>query len=171
MRGVTDENTVPLYWLRLFGAITELLDVYTPTDLSKDVLARDPSTLSREGHEHARVLGIQTWLHAQLLAVRASLTEDELIYTDWRRHVEGHVDQKEFALQIAGKGPRQHLKRQRSPRTLDNQLMDRIAINKALQRVHERFGDNDDAVAIDISKRTVAYAQEIRFLAALLGSV
>jgi hypothetical protein len=78
------------FWIRLFGAITELRDAFTKT-------AQITDELTARGDTVAPVLASEKRIHTACEALRDALTEQELMFVALARHTSAHVTQKGFA--------------------------------------------------------------------------
>lgn len=97
------------FWVRLHGAMTELPEHFTAWKR-----LADGGTAKREGALHS-LLALERRVHDCCHAMRAALTERELIYVAFARHVESHVTQNGFVYSIEkGDGKKQKPKVRKS---------------------------------------------------------
>ena len=101
---------VSVFWVRLYGVITELEDRFRKmAELSDDLAAAGKA-------EPIFVAG--TGVYAACGAVRGVLSDDELVFTAFARHVHAHVYQSGFEYSIEPGRPASNLRTKQMVRTV-----------------------------------------------------
>lgn len=92
-----------LFWIRLHGAIAELPLTFVK---SAELLSHAPPSLFQQMHSTASgshaatTLGLRWRVHMAATELASPLDENELIYLEWRRHVEAHLLQGAYRLRL-----------------------------------------------------------------------
>lgn len=154
------EADVVLFWVRLWGIVVEFPGHFEASarvfgDLS-------PAQVERLAHG-ARA--VARWHHRAAPAVaeiRRRLSDDMLVYLEWRRHVECHTKQSAFMVQLNGKpGAWKNAKLSSHLHTLQR----RVSVEEAwsaLERISAQYGENDDhAVARAVAQAIDEPAYEL----------
>lgn len=126
-----------LYWVRTYAVLTEMRK--RSEDMTK--------SLSDTAHE-AVVTAIE--------AIRTCFSEDELLYLEYRRHVECHLVQDGYRLQLDEEGKVIELRRRKlvgRDVTHDDTI---AAIKRTLRR-----GKSEHRIVVDFATRTLAALQKL----------
>lgn len=144
-----------MFWIRAYGVLVEVRDHFAELD----------ATVA--GHQNEAPGGAvpiyRRWFAAILGAIagaRTALTDDELLYFEYRRHVECHIFQTQYNLRVARDG--MVVERRRS--NILSRDMTIEDTDAAIQRVLQRYR-GETTIAVDIAKRT---ARHLALVAALV---
>lgn len=140
-----------LFWIRLSSVVAELI----PKGREMYEFMKGLSEADRKRH-----LGIPLYMaqHEAALAIRDALSEDELIYLDYKRHCECHIHQDAYRLGI----PKNKLRTTRLFRMLGNQEITIETLDQKLSAILRKYGVNENAIAIDFAGRLSARIKALR---------
>lgn len=98
-----------VFWLRLYGTVTEIREGYDTTEFDKRAETEDANAASDpfEDEMNARDSYYRDFaaaVHEQCTVLINEFTEDEVLYLQWRRDSEAHVTLDTYDL-AAKKGP------------------------------------------------------------------
>lgn len=130
------QESIAMFWLRLGGL---LIDVRSQPRRLLRAAGVDP-----DSPEPTTNTGIRYLLrfHGLIEVVRTEMSRDELIYAEYRRHVEAHLVQDGYSAQLARNGK---YIRTRPVHALDGAVLPLIEINAAVARVE---ADGDPAIRV-----------------------
>ena len=148
-----------LFWLRLYGVTSELLPKRSSFFRSIGV---DPaSQVARPGSPLA--FALETF--RGMVTLRKVFTDDELIYADYRRHVEAHPTQGAYSVRLSKK--RAILERHGIP-ALNGREFTVAELNQAIERVLHAHR-SEHAIAVAFARRAVSSLPAL-FVAARRGA-
>jgi hypothetical protein len=139
---------VSIFWIRLYGAITDLRTRFQPTaDLHASLVA--------EGRSHPFVAAGAA-VHEACAAIRDQLSDDELVFAAFQRQVHAHVYQDGFEYSIEDG----NLAQRQLPRLRTNQMVRTIRRHVGIDEAHAivdricaKNANDDLAVATAFAKR------------------
>jgi hypothetical protein len=150
---VANSNTdlIPIFWIRLYGVLADVADQI-------DKVCDNP--------EHARQI-LATHEFAAALRVRNAITniasvfnEDELVYLQYRRHVECHPLQNAYRIRVAGKAFQD---------SVHHRLLDKAMTvedsDAACVRLFAKHGLSESRVAINFAQRVLQAVLELQLAA------
>lgn len=140
---------VSLFWIRVGGVF---LDVRAKHQASLDFLRR---TYGDDIVRAPAVAPFQALLDA-ISAVAAVLTEDELYYLEYRRHVECHPRQTAYRARLHKDGS---LKEVQSKAL--GEARTQAESEDTLRRVLTRFGHDETRAAVEIATRLVVFLRAV----------
>lgn len=136
------EATVALFWVRLWGIVVELpKNMQISGDFFAAVPDDDPTMLSPV------MRAIANWHRRSKTAIdgiRSALSDDMLLYLEWRRHVECHMEQSAFMVQLNGKPDAWKSAKTRSTFKTVGREVGVQECWDALERVSKQYGDDND---------------------------
>lgn len=140
-----DEATIGMFWIRLWGIVVELpKSMRVGGDLFASLSEAQAANLS------PTLKAIAKWHRRSAIAldaIRDALSDDMLLYLEWRRHVECHMQQSAFMVQLNGKPGAWKSPKTRSTFKTVGREVGVQECWEALQRVSKDYGgDNDHAV-------------------------
>lgn len=140
-----------LFWIRLWSVVAEII----PKGRELYEFMKGLSDADRKRH-----LGIPLYMaqHEAALAIRDALSEDELIYLDYKRHCECHIHQDAYRLGIQGN----KLRTTRLFGMLGNKEIPIEALDQKLIAILRKYGFNEGAIAIDFAGRLSARIKALR---------
>jgi hypothetical protein len=136
------EATVALFWVRLWGIVVELpKSMQISCDFFAAISDDDPTMLSPV------MRAIANWHRRSKTAIdgiRSALSDDMLLYLEWRRHVECHMEQSAFMVQLNGKPDAWKSAKTRSTFKTVGREVGVQECWEALERVSKDYGDDND---------------------------
>lgn len=137
-----------VFYLRLWGWLVEFQENYS------DVIEWVRTDQQSPNHPLRPVL-------AALDAIRGTLTEDELLYAEYRRHVEGHMRQEPYDLQLNKKG---ELRTERGS-LMTGKSYDKKDLDQRIAGVIRRYGRTasavETAIALDFARRLASHVRAL----------
>ena len=141
-RMVASGNTdmIPVFWTRIYGVLTDIAD-----QIDKSIaFIKDMGALRPSNRDAAAAVRMRSAID-ELAAV---FTDDELVYLQYRRHVECHPTQNHYRIRVTSKG-------------LDDQVHHRLLdatmsvedTDAAILRVLKKQNINENLIAIDFATR------------------
>jgi len=134
-----------MFWIRVCGVFTDI----------RPAIAKHVESLSTMGAGPEQPESITSQLRglAQLCleridAVKAALTEDELVYLEYRRHVEAHPWQNSYELRLGKNGIIDTKEVFGERKSVDE-------LNVLIRRLLLKYGVNEDAIAVELARRVV----------------
>lgn len=132
-----------VFWIRLHGVFTDLA---APNERRFEILGLDRHTYKANG---GSLLHIAQFTLGAIDMIRQRLTEDELLYLDYKRHSESHPIQSAYDLQIQKGG--KIIDTRRVP-TLGNKPFTIAQCDAAIRRVLKAHRDEEET-AVGFAKK------------------
>jgi len=144
-KAVASGNTelIPVFWIRVYGILADI----------RDKLVRHLELAPSAGESTAIMQPVQS----AISALADVFSEDELIYLQYRRHVECHPLQEHYSLKLTETGLKDSIF-QRIPKN----KMTITATMQAVDRILVRYKFSEDSIAHDFAARSVEQLQHIQ---------
>ena len=133
-----ESDLVPVFWIRLYGILNDVAEI----------VARQAEFLESMGKEAPECSRMEEAIDG----LAKVFTDDELVYLQYRRHVECHPLQTAYRLDLTSKG----LKDRVAQRLASKPSMTVAETDAAIDRVLTKFGIRETEIAIDFAKRALA---------------
>lgn len=141
-----DPDVASVFWIRLYGVLDEMLGSYKLFD---GIATAQAQGLARRACE----------VRDAILALKAEFTEDELIYIQYRRDVEGHVWQD--AYELTGHVNQPKLNEDRKHPLLGNRRITHVDFDKRVRALLRTYRINELAIAVAFAHRTLTKIEAV----------
>ncbi|MEY4511268.1 MAG: hypothetical protein RLZZ450_3390 [Pseudomonadota bacterium] len=140
------DEEINMFYIRLHGVFAELMP-HLAGGFFANLTEAEALTLTDPNAPQYRAAHVSATEAAK--AIHSSLTRDEHIYAEWRRHADCHVFQNAFTVQLQGKIGRTRTLKVRSPikALSEGGEIEIEELNAATSRVLAAHGNDDNAVA------------------------
>ena len=145
--GVTE--VLPLFWIRLYGVLADIADFVELTmDDLDDRSCMFP--LARAGSDTGPI-------RRTIAVLKALYTNDELLYIEYRRHVECHPMQSKYRSRRQRSGLPGHV----PSALLDGAQVTVAEAEAAFHRLHLRYEFDDDRIGVAFARKAVFPMREL----------
>jgi len=144
-----------IFWIRLHGVLNDIRSDGTTFRRNLAAAGVDEKT---DKPTLGGVADLALKFYDAIDRLKSALTDDELIYADYRRHTESHPVQTSYDVRWSTRGS-QVVVQHRVPALERELTVDEL--DAAIRRVLEAHQTNEAVIAVDFAKRLVAKAGEL----------
>jgi len=161
-----DHDAGGLFWIRLYGILVDLRAKFKSWKEVNEALVYSPHPEVKEFQKRYFPSALEWCTRAVELinGLYISFSEEELIYIQYRRHVEAHPFQKSYEVQM---GKNNKVIDKLPHAILDNKVINREQVHEILGRVLKQY-KSERIIAVEFAKRSFPYLLQLHTLTTFL---